>query len=193
MRRRRPVVAVDRMILSVLGLLLVLVGSSGLAGAAGLIELPGTRHGEISLGTAVDAPDAPWWPGAAAGAAALLVLLGLWWVLAHRPGARTTTIALPGSQTGDRLRVAPDAVAGAAAAAVETDPQVRSATLALRSERGTLVLVGRLRTAPRADLVSLGEAVDRAASQVGTVLGRDVTGRIRLAVARRGIAERAPE
>ncbi|MGF0115035.1 hypothetical protein ACQFYA_01755 [Promicromonospora sp. Marseille-Q5078] len=193
MRTRRHVVGVDRTVLTVVGTVLLLGGAGLVALAAGWLSdvggLPGPGAA-ADLSPLASATSEPWWAGVCAGAAVVLLALGVWWLLAHRPGARTGELPLPGSRTGNRLRVVPDAVTRGAAAALEADARVRAAALVLREEHGRLVLHGRVRVASRTDVVEVGALVDDVARQVADVLGRDLQGRVHLAVARRGGAAR---
>ncbi|MFI2105317.1 hypothetical protein ACH436_18645 [Isoptericola sp. NPDC019693] len=196
MRGRRRVVGADRALLTLLGLVLLVAGAGLVALASGWLPagagLPGPGEA-VDVPAVADAPDATWWPVACAVAAVVLVLVGLWWLLAHRPGPRTAATSLPGSRTRDRLRVVPDAVTRAASAELDADPRVRSAALGLAEEHGGLVLVGRVRVASRTDVAALGALVDGVAHDTARVLGRDLSGRVHLAVARRGAAERLVE
>lgn len=190
MRGRRHVVGVDRTLLTLVGLALVAGGAMLVAVRAGWLPAVAPPDAVVDVSGATAAVAETWWAGACAVAALVLVALGLWWLLAHRPGPRTAVLTLPGSRSGDRLRVAPDAVTRAATADVEADPQVRSASLGLRQERGALVLTGRVRAAPRADVAALGALVDETTRRTAQVLSREVAGRVHLSVARRGSAER---
>lgn len=183
-------VAADRTILTIVGLALVLAGAAAVAIGAGLLPDIASPDDGLDMSGISTVSSASWWPIAAGVAALLLVLLGLWWILAHRPGKRTKVLGLPGSRTGDRLRVDPDAVAAAAESVLEEDPQVRAATLRLREEDRALVVVGRVRVAPRADVDTVALRVDETLRDAGRVLGRELVGRVHLAVAPRGRAER---
>lgn len=188
MRGRRRVVGVDRTLVTLVGVLLVLGGAGLVAVRAGL--LPSVASPDVELDVGADVVAQPWWAGACAVAGVVLVALGLWWLLAHRAGPRTSRLTLPGSRTGDRLRVVPDVVTHAAVAELEIDPHVRSAALALREEAGVLVLTGRVRVAPRADVAALGDLVGGTARRTAEVLSRDLAGRVHVAVVRRGTSER---
>jgi hypothetical protein len=193
MRRRRHVVAVDRTILTIVGLVLLVAGAAALAIGAGLLPRLASPEDRLDMGGVTAATTAGWWPIAAALAALLLVLLGLWWILAHRPGERTRVLGLPGSRTGDRLRVDPDAVTSAAESVLAENLHVRSASLRLREEDRDLVVVGRVKVSPRADLATVAHQIDETLRDVGRVLGRELVGRVHLAVAPRGKAERSVE
>lgn len=195
MRRRRHVAGVDRTILTIVGLVLVVAGLAGIAVGTGVLQnvprlavVPPDATLDLSGVTAVLSAD--WWPAVAAVAALLLLALGLWWILAHRPGKRTRALTLPGSRTGDRLRVEPDAVAAAAASVLQEDPHVRGATLGLRQEDRALVVVGTVRIAPQAHLDTVAERIDETLRDAARVLGRELVGRVHLAVAPRGRTER---
>ncbi|WP_125778297.1 hypothetical protein [Antribacter gilvus] len=190
MRRRRRVAAVDRTILTIVGLALVLAGAAALAIGAGVLRAVASPDDRLDMSGVRTALSADWWPIAAGVAALLLVLLGWWWILSHRPGPRTKVLGLQGSRTGDRLRVEPDSVASAAEEVFEEDEHVRGANLHLREERDTLVVTGRVRVAPRADVDLVARRADETLRDAGRMLGRDLTGRVHLSVAPRGKAER---
>jgi hypothetical protein len=88
------------------------------------------------------------------------------------------------------VRVEPDAVAAAAESVIEEDPHVRGVSLRLREEDRALVVVGKVRVAPRADVATVAQRVDETLRDAGRVLGRELVGRVHLAVAPRAKAER---
>ncbi|WP_431835539.1 hypothetical protein [Cellulomonas sp. Y8] len=180
----------DRTVLTVLGLLLLVVG--GLALAAGAGWTSGVRVGSVGLdpstvdvGGAVSATSRSWWAGACAVAAVGLIVLGVLWLLRHLPPGGLPDQALPGSRTGERLRVDPGAVARGAEDRLEADPRVRGARLAVRRERAGLVLGGEVKVDARVDLPEVAALVDRVLREAAGVLGSPLAGRVRLRVSRR--------
>ena len=181
---------VDRTVLTVLGLLLLVVG--GLALAAGAGWTSGARVGTVDLDPetvdlsgAVAATSESWWAGACAVAGVGLVLLGVLWLLRHLPPGGLPDQPLPGSRTGERLRVDPSAVARGAEGRLQADARVRGARLAVRRERGGLVLAGQVRVDARVDLTEVTALVDRVVRESEAVLGAPLAGRVRLRVGRR--------
>ncbi|ABS05934.1 hypothetical protein [Kineococcus radiotolerans] len=177
----RGVLAVDRLVAVLLGLLLVAGGVAGLAWWTGDLA-PGT-----SLDTApvADVTGAGWFPAACGGLAVVLALLGLWWLLAHVPRRGAGQVALPGSGPRGALRVEGDAPAKAAAQVLGAVPGVRSAGGRLVQDRGRLVAELSATLEPRADLAEVAAAAGEVRGQLLEVLSRpDVVGRVRLGVAR---------
>lgn len=186
----RRATGTDRAVLAVLGVLLLAVGAVVVAAAAGWttgVQIGSAQlaPGTLQLDRAVSATEAPWWPWACAGAAVVLVVLGVLWLLAHLPAGREPDLTLPGSRTGERLRVVPDAVAVGAKDRLEADPRVQGARLAVRREHGHLVLTGSARVDARVDLPEMAALVDQVVQEAGAVLGAHLAGRVRLLVARR--------
>lgn len=180
----------DRTVLTVLGLLLLVVG--GLALAAGAGWTSGARVGSVDLDpSAVDVDGAvaatgrAWWAGACAVAGVGLIVLGVLWLLRHLPPGGLPDQALPGSRTGERLRVDPGAVARGAEDRLAADPRVRRARLAVRREREGLVLDGEVRVDARVDLPEVTALVDRVVQEAAAVLGSPLAGRVRLRIGRR--------
>lgn len=193
----RRTTALDRVVLGVLGVLLVVAGALALAAGAGWTR--DVRLGSVPIGPrtldlgALDrAAGAGWWPAACAGAALVLLVLGVAWLVGHLPGGRVPDAALPGSRTGDRLRVVPDAVARGAQDQLAADPRVRGARVGVRQERGAPLLTGTVSVDARADLADVASLVDRVVREAGAVLGSDLAGRVRIQVRRRGATRRAP-
>ncbi|WP_277210044.1 hypothetical protein [Isoptericola croceus] len=190
MRRRRSIAVADRTVLTIVGLALVIAGAAAVAIGAGLLRDIASPDDRLDMSGVDVAASAGWWPIAAGAAALLLILFGLWWILAHRPGTSTKVLGLPGSRSGDRLRIEPDTVAAAAESVLQDDPQVRGASLRLAEEDHALVVVGRVRVAPLADLDTVVRRVDETLGDASRVLGHELAGRVHLTVARRGDVER---
>ncbi|WP_169164268.1 hypothetical protein [Cellulomonas taurus] len=178
--KARRVTAVDRVLLTVLALLVLLPGAWAVSEGMGW-----TSWGPDTLRLSSAFTTRSWWPGACAGAALVLILLGLWWLLAHLPTRGPAALPLPGSRTGDRLRVVPEGVARAAEDRLTADPMIHGARLAIRRDREGLVLAGSVRVDARVDLPEVTALLDQVVREAGTVLGADLTGRIGLQVARR--------
>uniref|UniRef100_UPI003B3AB89D hypothetical protein n=1 Tax=Pseudactinotalea sp. TaxID=1926260 RepID=UPI003B3AB89D len=146
MRRERRTAATDRATLIVLGLVLVAAGGATAAwqlGAFGAAPEFTEEHDRL-IGQ-------PWWPAVAIVAGVVLVLVGVWWLLRHRPGGSVTRLALPGSSFTTRLRVRPDAAVSAANEALLRVPDVRSSRLRLVLRRGAIEVHGSVVAARDAD------------------------------------------
>ena len=86
---KRATASVDRTSTAVVGLALIALGGGAVAWERG--QFPGRERLDAPfLATAVDAG---WWPWALGAAAIVLVLLGLWWLLAHLPRRSVGTVA----------------------------------------------------------------------------------------------------
>lgn len=181
----RRVTAVDRVLLTLLALLVLLPGAWAVGEGLGW-----TSWGPHTLRLSTAITERSWWPGACAGVALVLILLGAWWLLSHLPTRGPGVLPLPGSRTGDRLRVVPEGVARAAEERLTADPMIHGARLAIRRDRAGLVLAGSVRVDARVDLSDVTALLDQVVREAGTVLGSDLTGRIGLQVARRRSATR---
>ena len=178
---KRGVLALDRTLCVILGLVLIAGGVAGLAWWTGDL-LPGTK---IETGSVTEALDADWFPAACAGAAVVLAVLALWWLLAHLPQRRIGAMLLPGSGSRGTLQVNGDGPTKAAAQVLTGVPGVRSASGRLVHDRGSLVAELSATVEPRADLGEVAAAAAQIREQLLDVLGRpDVVGRVRLGVAR---------
>ena len=185
---RRSVLALDRIAAILLGLILLVLGVAA-AGwyNGGLRRLWPAFPKELSTAGASDVLNTGWWPWAAAGAGALAVLLGLWWLIAHLPRRGVGMLVLPGSGKPGRLLVDPAGPASTAAEVLADTPGIRSAHSKVLRDRGELVVALTGTIDPRADLTDVIAATDAVATELQAVLGRDdARARIHLTVARRG-------
>jgi hypothetical protein len=182
----RTTLGFDRFAALVLGLVLVAAGAA--TAAWGLGQLTRVWAGapqSVSTAGVGDVYGQSWWPGAAA-AAAVLALLGLWWLLAHVPHRSTGPLRLTGSDRSGALAVDGSSAASAAADVIAETPGVRSASGRVVSDRGQLVAEIDVTTEPDADLAEVAAAVDATGAQLAQVIGRDdLRGRVAVHVARR--------
>lgn len=184
----RGVLAVDRVVTFLLGLVLLLAGLAAIAWWAGQLDhvwpaVPAVLRLRV-LRTAVEAG---WWPGAAAVAGVVALALGLWWLLSHVPRRGVGTLALPGSGVRGGLRLDPDAAVATAAEVLAQSPGVRSAGGSMRHDRGELVARLDATIEPTADLGAVVAAAERVSAELGHVLGLPAARcRVDLSVARRG-------
>ncbi|NAZ87477.1 hypothetical protein [Kineococcus indalonis] len=182
----RSVLALDRLAALLLGLVLLVVGLAAAAWYPGWLARPWPGVPQrVRTGAAGDVLAAAWWPWAAGGAGVVLVLLALWWLLAHLPRRGVGALALPGSTRGARLLIEPDGAADTAAEVLARAPGVRSASARVLHERGRLVVALKATVEPDADLAEVVSAADAVTGDLAHVLGRaDARARVRLEVAR---------
>lgn len=134
----RATIAFDRIAVALMGLALIAVGVGAAAWQWGY--LPETRQ-RIDVPFAENTIQATWWPWALGAGAVVLVLVGLRWLFAHRPGRRVGRLSV--SSTGDQagqLSVDVDTIARCAADALAASDHVRSARGTTRSDRGERVV-----------------------------------------------------
>ncbi len=181
---RRGTVLADRLVCLVLGLVLVAFGAGAAVWGTDRVS---PLTGPLDLGGVTDATNKTWWPWAIGGAGAVLILLGLRWLLAHVPARGTGPIRLDGSGRQGRLLADGRPVADAAAQVFAQAPGVRSARGRVLRERGRVV--ARLDAAIEldADLSEIAAAADEVSAQLRHVLGRpDLDCRVQLRTTRRG-------
>lgn len=177
----RGVLALDRVVAVLLGLVLLLGGVAGLAWWTGDLA-PDTTLDTSSVTSTIEAD---WFPAASGAGAVVLALLALWWLVAHLPRRRIGQVLLPGSGPRGTLKVGGDGPTRAAAQVLSGVPGVRSAGGRLVHDRGRLVAELSATVEPRADLAEVAAAAGEIREQLLEVLGRpDVVGRVRLSVAR---------
>lgn len=179
----RTTIAVDRVVTLLVGLALV---------AAAVLAAGWWYDWWPFLPTAVDSGDAlqvterRWYPWALGGAAVLLALLGLRWLLAHTPSRPVGELRLPGSGQQGRLQVDPSSAVSAACAALQARPDVRRARGNVRRDRGQLVIDVRATLEPHAQLSEVVPAVDESTATLVRSLERpDLYCRVRLDVGSR--------
>lgn len=136
---KRATASVDRTSTAVVGLALIALGGGAIAWERG--QFPGRERLDAAfVDTAVDAG---WWPWALGAAAIVLVLLGLWWLLAHLPRRSVGTVAFASSADADvdgRLSVDLGTAARSAAKSLAAHEGVVSATGRSVSDRGQRVV-----------------------------------------------------
>lgn len=180
----RAVLAWDRLVAFVLGLVLLALGVLAILWWGGwLAALPR----EVDLTAVAELPKQQWLPWAAVGLGVLLVLLALRWLAAHLPGQGVGMLNLPGSDETGRLRVNAGAAADAFADVLAEHPAVRRSRATIAVDRGQLVVTLRTTVEPDADLATLARAADQASAELASVLRRDdVTCRVHVRVGRSG-------
>ncbi|MDV8021061.1 hypothetical protein [Rhodococcus sp. IEGM 1330] len=136
---KRATASVDRTSTAVVGLALIALGGGAIAWERG--KFPGRERLDAAfVDTAIDAG---WWPWALGAAAIVLVLLGLWWLLAHLPRRSVGTVAFASTADADvdgRLSVDLGTAARSAAKSLAAHEGVVSATGRSVSDRGQRVV-----------------------------------------------------
>ena len=136
---KRATASVDRTSTAVVGLALIALGGGAVAWERG--KFSGRERLDAAfVDTAIDAG---WWPWALGAAAIVLVLLGLWWLLAHLPRRSVGTVAFASSADADvdgRLSVDLGTAARSAAKSLAAHDGVVSATGRSVSDRGQRVV-----------------------------------------------------
>jgi hypothetical protein len=169
----RKTVGFDRVVTLLVGLGLVAAGLAAIAWRSGAL---GAGR---SLSVPTDVMSASWWPWAVGGAGAVLILLALRWLAAHRWAPRASRVTL----TGDAAATADaTSVASAAADTLGADPAVTKASgsAALLQGRPTLTLTARVPA--RNGLAAAVTAADEAARTAAVMLGDSVAVRTVLGV-----------
>jgi len=166
----RGVIAVDRFVAFVVGILVIAAGAFALAWWLDLFSwLPRS----LNTSAVTDTTSQPWWPWVAGLLGAVLVLAGLRWLAGHLPHSRVGELTLPGSGTEGKLRAAATPVAKAAADVLERTPGVRSASGRVLRERGQLIARLGATIEAEADLGAIASAADQVAADLARVLERD--------------------
>ncbi|MBB2988382.1 hypothetical protein [Terracoccus luteus] len=190
----RGVVAVDRVVTLLAGLVLIVGGAAAFAWhqgylASGIGSLR-TDVNRISFPWMTDATSASWWPWAAGAIGLVLAVLALVWLGRHVTGSRVSTLRLPGSGGEGSLRVDVGAAAKAAADELVRHDDIRSCRSSVSVERGQIVALLEPTLEPSADLAEVTAAAEAAGGKLVGFVGRDdLTYRVQLKVARREHAE----
>jgi hypothetical protein len=189
----RATSALDRIIVTVLGLALLLGGAWVVAWSQGW--LPGgwwSPRGFFAGPVSQSLTGADWWPLALVAAGVLLTVLGLVWLVRHFRSHGVDSLSLVGDPHGGSLVIEGDALASGAASMLEDGvPDVTKARGSLAERHGRLVVDLTASVRRDADLEAVTRLCDRVADDVVRTTGRsDVTCRVRLKVAPR--AGRAP-
>jgi len=183
----RSVLAVDRVVVLLLGLLLIVVGVAAVGWQTGFLAAvwPDVPD-EVAVDTAqlTDGASFAVLAGVVGGA---LVVIGLWWLLAHLPRRSVGSLRLPSGPEAGRLVVDPGPAVATAAEVLADDPLIRSARGAVLADRGELVVRLRATVDPDADLGTVVAACDRVLADLAHVLPADqLRSRVELSVLRRG-------
>jgi len=170
-----------------LGLVLIALGVAAVGWQYGFLQSvwPDVED-QIGVDSArvTDAPNAAVLAGAIGCA---LVVIGLWWLLAHLPRRSVAPLRLPAGEQPGRLIVEPGPAVATAAEVLADEPMVRSASGAVLADRGQRVVRLRATVDPDTDLEAAGAACDRVLVDLAHVLpAEQLSSRVELSVLRRG-------
>jgi len=165
----RGVIAVDRVVVLLAGLLLLGGGTLTVLWQVRRLELPGPSVAD-GFDTLRSLPEHPlWlWGLGVVGVLSVLVALRSLWVHARR--GRIGPVALAGTGTGGRLRVDLSAVAHAAAQTLAAGDPVESAQGTAVVDRGRQVVQLLARTDASVDLDQLQREVDATVADLAVML-----------------------
>lgn len=185
----RGILAFDRVVVLLLGLVLVALGVAAVGWRTGFLEslwvdVPGQIG--VDTGLVTGDPNAALLTGLVGGA---LVVIGLWWLLAHLPRRSVGSLRLPPGEHPGRLVVDPRPAVDTAADVLADVPVIRSARGAVLADRGERVLRLRATVDPDVDLAEVVIACDEVLADLAHVLPTDqLRSRVELSVRRRGEA-----
>jgi hypothetical protein len=159
----RKLVALDRIATLLLAVLLILLGLALLDWRYGLLLSYADR---LTTDPARRQAATGWWPWAVGAVGLLLILAGLWWLLAHLRRGRQPTLRLPDSASTGRITVDLASVATAAAEDFQSRAPVDQARGTARTIGARQVIEIRAHVDPRADGDSITQAARRITSDV---------------------------
>ncbi|GEK22029.1 hypothetical protein [Cellulomonas xylanilytica] len=184
---RRSILAFDRVLVLLLGLVLVVLGVAAVGWQTGFL---GSVWPDVPDEVSVDTGEITGASGFAvlAGVAgSALVVIGLCWLIAHLPRRSVGSLRLPSGEQPGRLVVDPGPAVATAAEVLADDPLIRSARGAVLADRGEQVVRLRATVDPDADLGAVVAACDRVLADLAHVLPADqLRSRVELSVLRRG-------
>lgn len=167
---RRSVLAVDRVLLLLLGVVLVVAGVTAVGWQVGfLAEVWPSAPDRLAVDSG-PVTRASSYPVLLALTGVLLVGLGLWWLLAHLPRRSVGPLRLPAGDRAGRLTVDPGPAVAVAADVLSEAPDVRSARGSVLRDRGELVVRLRTTVDPGADLPAVVAACDGVLADLAHVL-----------------------
>lgn len=163
-----PTDFVDRAATLVAGLAVACLGAAAVLWPTHLVR---TAPERISTGPVAHATTATWWPWALAGAGAVLVVIGLVWLIAHVPVRKKPVLRVPGTTDPGFLTVNLDGVASAAAEVLERESNVQSAKGKAIADRRTSTVELTVTAAHPAGLAEVISAVDTTLADIARVTG----------------------
>lgn len=186
----RPADVLDRAATLVAGLVLAAIGAAAVLWPLHVVRGVPER---ITAEPVAHATASSWWPWALAGAGALLVVIGLLWVVSHVPTRKAPVLRVSGGTDPGLVTVNLNGVAAAAAAALEQDPNVQSAKGKAVTDRGTATVELTVTVAHPAAVREVIGAVDATCGHIAQATGDSaVATRTLLQVAKAGGTSRKP-
>ncbi|MDC7123125.1 hypothetical protein OMK64_16460 [Cellulomonas fimi] len=182
---RRSVLAVDRVLLLLLGLVLVVAGVAAVGWQVGFLsDVWPSAPDRLAVDTET-VTQTSGYPVLLALAGVLLVGLGLWWLVAHLPRRSVGALRLPAGDRAGRLTVDPGPAVATAAEVLAEASDVRAARGSVLRDRGELVVRLRATVDPGADLPAVVAACDRVLADLARVLPSDrLRSRVEISVLR---------
>ena len=184
---RRSILAFDRVLVVLLGLVLIVLGVAAVGWQAGFL---GSVWADVPDEISVDSTtvtEASSFAVVAGVVGAALIVVGLCWLVAHLPRRSVGSLRLPSGEQPGRLVVDPGPAVATAAEVLADDPLIRSAKGAVLADRGENVVRLRATVDPEADLGEVVAACDRVLADLAHVLPADqLRSRVELSVLRRG-------
>ena len=135
---KRSTVTTDRLATAVAGAGVLALGAAAAAWQLGRLPVP--SGSEVRIRNLDGIVGAAWWPYALGVVAIVLILIGLRWLYAHRPGQSVGTTELPNSGAAGELSVDVNTAATAAAAELQRHAGIASASGTSRIDRGERII-----------------------------------------------------
>ncbi|KAA0018944.1 hypothetical protein [Antrihabitans cavernicola] len=171
---KRSTASIDRLITALLAATLLIGGLLALAWRAD-IHFADRVFAHAEPRWYGDAPKETWWDWALLGASILLLLLGLWLLLANLRPNRVGAVSLHGSDSLGTLAVSPAQIGRAVATTLERKPEVHSVTSKAVVDRGQRTLRMTLTAEPTVPLDKLRRLAAESRNDIDRALeGSDV-------------------
>lgn len=164
----RPTDLLDRCATLVAGLVVTTLGAAALLWPTHVVRAVPDR---ISATPVVRATTSPWWPWELAGAGAVLVLIGLAWLISHVPIRKAPVLRVAGTTDPGTITVNLDAVASAAAAALAQEPNIQAAKGRAVTDRGTSTVELTVTVANPAGIADAVAAIERTCVHIARATG----------------------
>lgn len=163
--------AIDRVSTLIFGLTLLGAGLAAILWQSGWTATWFTMTDRLDSSALQAMMGQTWWPWVTGAAGAVLVVLGLAWLLRHLPRRTSTKFALMGSDDSGTLHADLSDVADAAAAQLEAHPDVRKAHGHVTRDRAGRAITVDAVIEPTTDLAALASVADDVGEAVTTALG----------------------
>jgi len=164
----RPTDLLDRAATLIAGIATTAIGAAAVLWPTHLV---GAAPEHISMGPVVRATTSRWWPWELAGAGALLMLIGLVWLISHVPIRKAPVLRVPGATGPGFIAVNLDGVASAAAAALNQESNVQSAKGRAFTEHGAATVELTVTVAHPAALAGVISAIDTTCTDIARTTG----------------------